>query len=281
MRSLGVPFRPEPKTRHSTANPIAAIAATVAPPVQWGAMSQINTAVAFGAGLVSFLSPCVLPLVPGYLSFVAGVSMEELRDAESAAIVRRRVILNTLAFVIGFSAVFVLLGASATAVGAFLLAKQKLIARVAGILVIVFGLHVMGVMRIPLLYQEKRAQLAVKPAGLVGSFLVGLAFAFGWTPCIGPILASILSLAATEETLLAGVGMLAVYSLGLAIPFMVTALAFNQVMVVFDQVKRHMRVVEIASGLLLVGVGILLMTDGLTLIANWAQRIPLLNRLAL
>lgn len=244
-------------------------------------MSQINTAVAFGAGLVSFLSPCVLPLVPGYLSFVAGVSMDELRDAESKAVLRRRVIFNTLAFVLGFSVVFILLGASATAVGAFLLAKQKLIAQVAGAMVIVFGIHVMGIIRIPWLYQEKRAHVAVKPAGLMGSFLVGLAFAFGWTPCIGPILASILSLAAAEETLGAGIGLLAVYSLGLAIPFMITAIAFNQVMVVFDQVKRHMRVVEIVSGLLLVGVGILLMTDGLTIIAAWAQRIPFLNRLAL
>ena len=148
-------------------------------------------------------------------------------------------------------------------------------------MVIVFGLHVMGLVRIPWLYQEKRAQIAVKPAGMAGSFLVGLAFAFGWTPCIGPILASILTLAATEETLGAGIGLLTVYSLGLAIPFMLTALAFNHVMLVFDQVKRHMRAVEIVSGLLLVGVGVLLMTDGLTVIASWAQRIPFLNNLSL
>ena len=212
---------------------------------------------------------------------MAGVSLDDLRDADSASLVRRRVILNTLAFVLGFSVVFVLLGASATAAGAFLLAQQKIIARVAGGMVIVFGLHVMGLVRIPWLYQEKRAQIAVKPAGMAGSFLVGLAFAFGWTPCIGPILASILTLAATEETLGAGIGLLTVYSLGLAIPFMLTALAFNQVMLVFDQVKRHMRAVEIVSGLLLVGVGVLLMTDGLTVIASWAQRIPFLNNLSL
>ncbi len=243
-----------------------------------GLVSQINTAVAFGAGLVSFLSPCVLPLVPGYLSFVAGVSMDELK---AGADTRKRVIINTLAFVLGFSLVFIALGASATAIGAFLLAKQRVIAQIAGALVIVFGLHTMGVLRIPFLYREKRAQITNKPAGLAGAFLVGLAFAFGWTPCIGPILASILSLAAAEETLGAGIGLLAVYSLGLGIPFLLTALAFNRFITVFDQVKKHMRAVEIVSGLLLVGVGVLLMTDGLTMLASWFQRIPFLNKLAL
>ncbi|MBM3271474.1 MAG: cytochrome c biogenesis protein CcdA [Candidatus Sericytochromatia bacterium] len=242
-------------------------------------MSQINTAVAFGAGIVSFLSPCVLPLVPGYLSFVAGVSMDQLKGEGGSA--RGRVLINTLAFVLGFSLVFILLGASATAVGSFLLAKQRLIAQIAGVVVIVFGLHTMGLIRIPWLYQEKRAQITNKPAGVLGAFLVGLAFAFGWTPCIGPILASILSLAAAEETLGAGIGLLAVYSLGLGIPFLLTALAFDKLITVFDQVKKHMRAVEIVSGLLLVGVGILLMSDGLTKIAAWAQRIPFLNQLAL
>jgi cytochrome c-type biogenesis protein len=260
-------------------------------------MSQINTAVAFGAGLVSFLSPCVLPLVPGYLSFVAGVSMDQLRGAGGAGVtameggaaalsidagaVRRRVIFNTLAFVLGFSLVFVALGASATAIGAFLLAKQRLIAKIAGVVVILFGLHTMGILRIPFLYQEKRAQVTQKPAGLVGSAVVGIAFAFGWTPCIGPILASILSLAATEETLMAGMGLLVAYSLGLGIPFMLTALAFNQLILVFDKVKRHMRTVEIVSGLLLVAVGGLLITDSLTVLSSWFQRIPGLNKLAL
>jgi cytochrome c-type biogenesis protein len=248
-------------------------------------MSQINIVVAFGAGVVSFLSPCVLPLVPGYLSFVAGVSTDELRgsggEGVSPGVVRRRVLQSTLAFVLGFSVVFVALGASASAVGAFLLEKQRLIAQLAGVVVIAFGLHVIGILRIPLLYQEKRAQVVAKPAGLAGAFLVGLAFAFGWTPCIGPILAGILTLAATENTLGAGVGLLVSYSLGLAIPFLLTALAFNQLMVVFEQIKRHLRTVEIASGLLLVGVGVLLMTNGLTMLANWFQRIPGLNQLAL
>ncbi|MBU6427479.1 MAG: cytochrome c biogenesis protein CcdA [Cyanobacteria bacterium REEB65] len=234
----------------------------------------MSVAVALGAGLVSFLSPCVLPLVPGYLSFVAGVSIDELKTAKASG---RKVWLNTLAFVAGFSVVFVLLGASATALGSFLLAKQRLIARIAGAIVILFGLHTMGALRIPLLYQEKRAQIARKPAGVAGSFVVGLAFAFGWTPCIGPILAGILSLAATEQTLGAGIRLLLAYSAGLAIPFVLTALAFNRLMGVFNRVKRHMRVIEVASGLLLIGVGVLIMTNGLTILANWAQSLPFLS----
>ncbi|MBM3275291.1 MAG: sulfite exporter TauE/SafE family protein [Candidatus Sericytochromatia bacterium] len=259
-------------------------------------MSQINTAVAFGAGLVSFLSPCVLPLVPGYLSFVAGVSMDQLRNTTAAAdgageggaaaplvntAVRRHVVLYTLIFVLGFSLVFIALGAAATAVGTFLLAKQKVIAQIAGVIVILFGLHTMGVFKFAWLYQEKRFQVTLKPAGPIGPFVIGVAFAFGWTPCIGPILASILTLAAAEETVGQGIWLLAVYSLGLGIPFMLTALAFSHLMVVFDKVKQHMRTVEIVSGLLLVGVGILLITNSLTVLSAWFQRIPGLNQLAL
>lgn len=254
--------------------------------------NQVTTVVAFGAGVVSFLSPCVLPLVPGYLSFVAGVSTDQIKGfptgtADEGGVtldrsaIRRRVVLNTLAFVLGFSLVFVALGASATAVGSFLLAHQKTIARIAGAVVVLFGLHTMGLLRMPFLYQEKRWHVLQKPAGLAGAFTVGLAFAFGWTPCIGPILAGILALATQEETVTAGIALLSAYSLGLALPFMLTALAFNQLIVVFDRVKRHLRTVEIASGLLLVGVGLLLMTGKLTVIASWAQRIPFLNGLAL
>jgi cytochrome c-type biogenesis protein len=242
-------------------------------------MSQISSVVAFGAGLVSFISPCVLPLVPGYLSFVAGVSLGELRNGDVAEI-RQKVLFNTLAFVLGFSAVFIALGASASALGSLLLERQREIAQVAGLVVIVFGLHTMGVLRIPFLYQEKRAQMVSKPAGLVGSFLVGVAFAFGWTPCIGPILASILSLAATEGTFKAGIVLLVAYSLGLALPFLLTALAFNQVVLVFDQLKRHMRMIEILSGSLLIGVGILISTHELDRISAWFQQIPWLNKLA-
>ncbi|MBU6430527.1 MAG: cytochrome c biogenesis protein CcdA, partial [Cyanobacteria bacterium REEB65] len=180
----------------------------------------------------------------------------------------------------GFSLVFIALGASATAIGAFLLAKQHLIAKIAGTVVIVFGLHTLGVLKIPFLYQEKRVQVAAKPVGLVGSLLVGLAFAFGWTPCIGPILASILSLAATQDTVGAGVGLLTAYSLGLAVPFLVTALAFDRLVRVFGDVKRHMRAVEVVSGLLLIGVGLLIVTSELTAIAGWAQHVPLLGRLS-
>lgn len=260
-------------------------------------MNHMSLAVALGAGLVSFLSPCVLPLVPGYLSFVAGVSIEELKNGQQLAVasevsegggvatvtvpqqappVQGRVIANTVAFVLGFSLVFVLLGASATALGSFLLAKQHLLAQIAGAVVILFGLHTVGLLKIPFLYQERRAQITRKPAGLVGSFMVGLAFAFGWTPCIGPVLAGILSLAATQQTLGAGIELLVAYSAGLAIPFLLTALAFNRLMAVFDQVKRHMRTVELVSGGLLIGVGALIMTNSLTILSAWAQNIPFL-----
>ncbi len=266
-------------------------------------MNHMSVAVALGAGLVSFLSPCVLPLVPGYLSFVAGVSVEELKSGRavsgaqlvasggrsgevaapserSSGGIQQQVLLNTLAFVLGFSLVFIALGASATALGSFLLAKQHLLAEVAGAIVILFGLHTLGLLRIPFLYQEKRAQVTRKPAGIAGSFIVGLAFAFGWTPCIGPVLAGILSLAATQQTLGAGMILLVAYSAGLAIPFLITALAFNRLMGLFDQVKRHMKVVEITSGVLLIGVGALIMTNSLTVISEWAQSLPWLSGFA-
>ncbi|MEB3297932.1 MAG: cytochrome c biogenesis protein CcdA [Candidatus Sericytochromatia bacterium] len=245
-------------------------------------MSQVNVAVAFGAGLMSFLSPCVLPLVPGYLSFVAGVSLDELKaGAATASGARGRVLSQTLAFVLGFSLVFVLLGASATTLGALLLDHQVLIGRLAGAVVILFGLHTAGWLRIPFLYQERRASVKNRPAGFVGAFVVGLAFAFGWTPCIGPILASILTLASQEETLGQGVALLGAYSCGLALPFLGAALAFDRLLGLFDRVKRHMRVVEVVSGLLLVFVGILLATGGLTVLGGMMQRLPLLNRLSL
>jgi cytochrome c-type biogenesis protein len=242
----------------------------------------VNVALAFGAGLMSFLSPCVLPLVPGYLSFVAGVSLDELKSGASRSPeARGRVLTQTLAFVLGFAAVFVMLGASATTVGALLLDHQVAISRAAGAIVVLFGLHVAGWVRLPFLYQERRATVRTKPAGFVGAFVVGLAFAFGWTPCIGPILASILTLASQEETLGQGIGLLGAYSAGLALPFLGAALAFDHLLGLFDKVKRHMRAVEIGSGLLLVAVGILLATGGLTLLSGFVQRLPLLNRLSI
>lgn len=241
--------------------------------------SQVPLYTAFFAGLISFLSPCVLPLVPGYLSYISGVSSDQMRDGADAE-TRRRVMVNAAGFVLGFSLVFVALGASATALGQLMLTQLDLLSKVAGAVIILFGLHTMGLLRIKWLYMEKRVQLNAKPLGVVGAVLVGMAFGFGWTPCIGPILASILAVAATQETVGQGISLLTVYSLGLGIPFLLAGLAINQFFAVFDHVKRHMRVVEIASGLLLIAVGLLMITNNLTMLSGWLQQIPLFQKLA-
>lgn len=241
--------------------------------------SQVPLYTAFFAGLISFLSPCVLPLVPGYLSYISGVSSDQMRagaDAET----RRRVLLNASGFVLGFSLIFVMLGASATALGQLLLTQLDVLSKFAGFIILIFGLHTMGVLRIKWLYMERRVQLSSKPLGLLGAVLVGMAFGFGWTPCIGPILASILAVAATQETMAQGISLLTVYSLGLGIPFLLAGLAINQFFAVFDRLKRHMRLIEITSGLLLIGVGLLMITNNLTLLAGWLQQIPFLQKLA-
>lgn len=231
-------------------------------------MSSIPFYTAFGAGLISFISPCVLPLVPGYLSFLSGVSLEQLRDAEEQQAIRGRVLANSLAFVAGFSLIFVLLGASASFIGQFLLVQLPLLSKLAGALIILFGLHTMGVLRFSWLYQEKRVQLQRKPMGILGSVLFGMAFAFGWTPCIGPILAGILTFASAQETLAQGITLLALYSLGLGIPFILAGLGFERFLKVADRFKRRMRAIEVVSGLLLVVIGVMIATNSLSWLAG-------------
>jgi len=223
---------------------------------------------AFGAGFLSFVSPCVLPLIPGYLSFVSGVSLEEMRG-EAAIAARRQVLLTSLAFVLGFSLVFIALGATASVLGRFLFSYNKIIGKVAGVLVIVFGLHTMGVFRIPFLETEKRMRASSKPKSLLGALVVGMAFGFGWTPCIGPILSGILLLAGTKDTVSEGVLMLAVYSLGLGVPFILTALAINKFFAATGKIRRYYHTIEVASGCLLVIIGVLLFTDRMTIIVRY------------
>lgn len=232
--------------------------------------ASISLPTAFLAGIVSFLSPCVLPLVPGYLSYISGISSEEMREGADAA-TQRRVLINALGFILGFSLVFIALGATATFIGTFLTEKLPLLSKIAGVVIVIFGLHTMGIFKIKALYMEKRFQVAAKPAGFIGSVLVGLAFAFGWTPCIGPILAAILTYAAQQETLGQGIGLLVSYSLGLGVPFFLTAMAINAFFRMFDKLKRHMRVIEIVSGLLLIMVGVLIYTNNLAMMANSLQ----------
>jgi cytochrome c-type biogenesis protein len=211
------------------------------------------------AGLLSFVSPCVLPLIPGYLSFISGVSIEDLTSAKRDRSQVGRLLVNTIFFVIGFSLVFIVLGASASGIGSWLREHLIIFNRIAGVLVFIVGLHVMGVFRIKALNYEKRFSLgATKRKGVLGALLVGIAFAFGWTPCIGPILGTILTMAAQQESVNRGMILLAFYSAGLGVPFILTAVLFNYMMGAFGFIKRHFRAVEIISGGLLVLVGVLI-----------------------
>lgn len=230
---------------------------------------SVPIAIALGAGVLSFLSPCVLPLVPSYLSFVTGMTLEDLRDGVGD---RRAVLLHSALFVAGFSAVFMLLGASASFIGQFFRVYEDWIARIGGVLIVVLGLHLLGVFRIGALMRERRVQLADKPAGKLGTLAVGAAFGAGWTPCIGPVLGAILTLAGTRETVWSGVGLLLVYSVGLAVPFMVAALALDWFLGAFRRFRRFIPVMEKASGLLLVGLGILLLTGSFTVLSGWLVR---------
>jgi cytochrome c-type biogenesis protein len=233
-------------------------------------VENVTLLAAFVAGILSFISPCVLPLVPGYLSFVSGTTLDQMRAGGAVAPrARRHVFVASLAFVLGFSLVFIGLGASASALGQLLMEHLSLLGRLAGLLIIVFGLHTMGLLRLRWLYAEKRIQTERKPAGPLGAMLVGIAFAFGWTPCIGPILGAILVVAGSQDTIGEGVRLLAVYSLGLGIPFLVTSLAVNQFFSAFAQIRRYYHAIEVASGLLLVAIGVLVFTNRLTLIAQW------------
>jgi len=241
---------------------------------------NVSLLAAFGAGLLSFISPCVLPLIPGYLSYISGLSLDEMRGVPAAgggtavavarpAGVRRQVVLSSLAFIVGFSLVFVSLGAAASAIGQFLAQRQALFNRIAGAVIVIFGLHTMGVLRIEWLYQEKRVHTSRKPAGFIGAGLVGVAFAFGWTPCIGPILAGILALAGSQETVAKGVRLLAVYSLGLGVPFLATALMIDRFFSAMGRIRRYYHTIEIVSGALLVVIGLLIFTNKFTVIAKW------------
>jgi cytochrome c-type biogenesis protein len=235
-------------------------------PVQTPAdASGVSLLVAFAAGLLSFLSPCVLPLVPSYVGFLTGLTLEEMQAR------RGTTLLHALWFVAGFSLIFIALGATASALGTLLLLSQVWIARVGGVLVILFGLYLLGVLRPAFLMRERRVQLARKPLGYVGSSIAGMAFGAAWTPCIGPILGAILTLAATRSSVVQGTGLLAVYAAGLAIPFLLTALLLDRFLVWFQRFRRYMGWVERISGVLLIVLGVLLITDKFTLLAGYLQ----------
>jgi cytochrome c-type biogenesis protein len=221
--------------------------------------------VAFLAGLLSFLSPCVLPLVPSYVGFLTGMTLPEMTGR------RRIALLHALLFVAGFSLIFILLGASATALGGTLKYYQTWIARAGGVLVILFGLLCLGVVKVGFLEQERRLQLQHKPVGYLGSVLVGMAFGAGWTPCIGPVLGAILSLAATSDSVPRGMILLGVYSAGLAVPFLLAAVAVESFLDWFQRFRRFLPWVMRVSGVLLIFVGILMATGQFTRLAGWLQ----------
>lgn len=229
---------------------------------------EVGIAIAFTAGIFSFLSPCVLPLVPSYLTFVTGMSLEDLQEGVN----RKATFMHSMLFVVGFSTIFILLGASASFLGQFLRQYELLIARIGGVIIIVLGLHLAGVFRLTPLMREKRIHLADKPAGYLGTLGVGMAFGAGWTPCIGPILGAILTYGMTQETMWAGVGLLSVYSLGLAVPFLIASLALDWFLQTFKRFRRWIPVVEKASGVLLIILGILLLTGQFTVLASWLTR---------
>jgi cytochrome c-type biogenesis protein len=233
------------------------------------------------AGIVSFLSPCVLPLVPPYLGYLGGTTIDRMTHAEKIDDhLWRRVVLASVFFVLGFTTVFVALGAGASALGQWVQTHKGELSIVAGLVIIVFGLHFLGLLRIPILYRQARFRADVQGATLAGAFVMGLAFAFGWTPCIGPVLATVLTLAASEGSVGAGVRLLTVYSLGLGLPFILAAVAIGPFIAFLRRFRKHMGRVEMVMGLLLVATGILMLTGSLNWFGQWLiENVPVLARI--
>jgi cytochrome c-type biogenesis protein len=231
---------------------------------------------AFLAGLVSFLSPCVLPLVPGYVSLISGVGVEQLKTQESQLL--RKVMLNSVAFILGFSVVFITLGAVATEVSQMLSRYRSTLAQIAGVVIILFGLHLTGVFKIKALYTDARLHSVKGGSTAWGAFVIGFAFAFGWTPCVGPVLTVILTFAAAQDSITKGIMLLAIYSMGLAVPFLLTALGVERFLKFYSRFRAHMHAIEVASGVLLIALGILLVLGRFTIISNY---LSFLNRFAL
>lgn len=234
--------------------------------------TQLSIFVAFSAGFLSFVSPCVLPLVPSFVTYITGLTFEDITSAKEKSRVRYITITNSLAFIGGFSFIFVLLGASATFIGEIFLSYQDIIQKIGGILIVLFGLYIMGIIKLNFLTREKKFHIENKPAGYIGSFLVGMAFAAGWTPCVGPILGSILLYASTTGSVAKGMGLLAVYSFGLGLPLFISALAINTFLSTFKVIARYMRWITILSGAFLIIVGIMIFTGSFTFLTSWFQQ---------
>ena len=235
-------------------------------------VNEVSLIAAFLAGVASFVSPCVLPLIPSYVTFITGVSFDELASKEAAPRVRRLTIVHSLAFIAGFSLVFIALGATATVAGRFLRENQHLVRIVGGALITFCGIYLTGLLPIPALSRERKVQLTSKPLGLLGSLLVGVTFAAGWTPCIGPILASILIYASTAKTVTTGIVLLAVYSAGLGVPFFIASLAFNSFLAASKRIRGSLRTIEVVSGVLLIAFGLLLVSNTFQYVVSFLTR---------
>lgn len=241
--------------------------------------SDVTYLAALVAGLVSFLSPCVLPLVPPYLVFLTGTSLERFADKESEPQIRKETVAAAALFVLGFSTVFVALGASASAIGSLIRVYSGPLATIAGLSIVIMGLHFLGITPIALLHRQKRVEVA-EPVGLWGAYVIGLAFAFGWTPCIGPILAAILAIAASEQTVVKGASLLAIYSLGLGIPFIVAAFAIEPFAAFLSRFRNYLHRVEQVMGALLVLTGIAFLTGSINQMSVWLlETFPVLGRI--
>ena len=236
-------------------------------------MADINIFVAFTAGIFSFLSACVLPMIPSYLSFISGVSLEEMRSVEVASHIRKRVLLNSLAFISGFSLVFISLGASVSFLAGFFLSYRSLIRVLGGIFILAVGIYLLGVVKFSVLDRYLQFHLKNKPGGYLGSALVGITFGAAWIPCVGPILGAILTLAATSSEIGRGVFYLATYAAGLAMPFFLSAVAVNSFFEFSKKFRRYLQAVHVTAGILLIIVGILLITDYMTLLNIYAIRL--------
>ncbi len=221
---------------------------------------NVSVIVALSAGIISFLSPCILPLIPSYIAFISGVSIEELSLEENLRQVRKKVIANSLMFILGFSLIFISLGASATFLGQFLAQNIRWFEIIGGILVILFGIHFTGIFRLKFLDREKKVHLKKKPLGYLGTCLVGLAFGAGWTPCVGPILGSILTLAATTQDILKGIVLLAFYSIGIGVPFFISGIIIHKFFEYFKAIRKYFKIITVVGGILLIIVGILLIS---------------------
>ncbi|WP_447974254.1 cytochrome c biogenesis CcdA family protein [Nitrospira sp. Kam-Ns4a] len=235
-------------------------------------LQPISMAAAFMAGLLSFVSPCVLPLVPSYISYITGLSIEQLADAAERQRRRKAIVINSLLFIAGFSCVFIAFGASASLIGQVLITYQEYLRKIGGLLIIVFGLYLLGILNLQFLTTEKRLQFRSRPAGYAGSFLIGVAFAAGWTPCVGPVLGTILLYASTTDALMDGVALLTSYSLGLGLPLFVAALGVDRFLACFKQVRGYLWGVSAVSGVLLVVVGVLIYANSLTMVTSLLER---------